>query len=213
MSTTFTVGVSGVPDYWHQAKAHLRSVDKRLGRLIDIYEEPPLSSKGKLFETCVHSIVGQQISASAAQAVWQRFVQLVGEVTPQAVLAHDEDALRNIGLSRRKAEYVLGLAGNRALLEQTPWATLDDATVIKTLTSVRGVGPWTAQMVLMFCLLRPDILPLGDIGLIRGVEALYADGGRLSVDEVEQIARPWQPYRTVATWFIWRSVDGEPVEY
>ena len=140
MNDSLVVGVSGVPEYWQEAKAHLRSVDSVLSNVIDAYDEPPLSSKGRLFETCVHSIVGQQISASAAHAVWKRFVDLVGDVTPERVQAYDTDTLRSVGLSGRKVEYILGLASQRTLLETTPWARLSDQDVMKALTQVRG-GP------------------------------------------------------------------------
>ena len=201
------------PAYWAEAKTTLRENDPILGAIITRYEEPELASKRRLFETLAHSIVGQQISASAAQAVWKRFEDLVGTVTPKKVKEHTHDALRGVGLSRRKAEYILGLADNESYLRDTPWDDLTDDDVIKKLVHLRGVGPWTAQMVLIFYLLRPDVLPLGDIGLIRGVENLYADGQRLERHTVEQIADKWRPYRSVATWYIWRSVDEKPVEY
>ena len=201
------------PAYWTQAKTLLSESDPIMGAVITRYEEPPLASKRRLFETLVHSIVGQQISASAAQAVWTRFGNLVGTVTPKAVRGYTQDDLRSVGLSMRKAEYILGLANNEQYLLDTPWDDLTDDEVIKKLVHLRGVGPWTAQMVLIFYLLRPDVLPLGDIGLIRGVESLYADGQRLDRDTVERIADKWRPYRSVATWYVWRSVDEEPVEY
>ena len=184
-----------------------------MGAVITRYEEPILASKRRLFETLAHSIVGQQISASAAQAVWKRFGDLVGTVTPASVRRYTEDDLRGVGLSMRKAEYILGLADKEQYLRDTPWDDLSDDDVIKKLVHLRGIGPWTAQMVLIFYLLRPDVLPLGDIGLIRGVESLYADGQRLERDKIETIAETWRPYRSVATWYIWRSVDEEPVEY
>jgi len=201
------------PPYWDAAKAHLRAVDPVMAAVIDEYEEPPLRSKRDVFETLVHAVVGQQISAKAADAVWGRFVELVGSVTPQTVAAHPPAVLKSVGLSGRKVEYILGLATNGQWVTTTEWDALDDDEVRSRLTSLRGIGPWTAEMVLIFTLLRPDVLPLGDIGVIRAVEQLYADCSPLTVDEVAAIAAPWAPYRTVGTWYLWRHLDAEPVEY
>lgn len=201
------------PDYWEDAKAALRAADPVLRAIIDEHEEPPLRSKGRVFETLVHSIVGQQISAVAADAVWKRFVALVGTVDPDPVQAHAPDALRAVGLSGRKVEYILGLAADARWVETADWSALADDEVRKRLTALRGVGPWTAEMVLIFSLLRPDIFPLGDIGVVRSIERLYADGRRLEHEELLKIATRWQPYRTVAVWYLWRFLDAEPVEY
>ena len=205
--------MSRIPDYWSSAKAHLRQADPVLAAVIDAHEEPPLRSKLNVFETLVHSIVGQQISAKAADAVWGRFVALVGEVTPEAIAAHVPDALRGVGLSGRKVEYILGLATESSWVANHPWMECSDEEVSERLLALRGVGPWTVQMVLIFSLLRPDILPLGDIGVVRAVEQLYAGGSRLQKDEVAAIAESWAPYRSVGTWYLWRHLDAEPVEY
>ena len=205
--------MSRIPEYWSEAKAHLRRVDPVLAAVIDAHEEPPLRSKLNVFETLVHSIVGQQISAKAADAVWGRFVALVGPVTPQTISEHQPDALRGVGLSGRKVEYILGLATESSWVADYPWMECSSDEVTQRLLALRGVGPWTVQMVLIFSLLRPDILPLGDIGVIRAVEQLYAGGRRLTKDEVAAFAEPWAPYRSVGTWYMWRHLDAEPVEY
>ena len=202
-----------IPGYWREGKAHLRQVDPILGDIIDRLEEPPLRSKGRVFETLVHSVVGQQISAKAADAVWGRFVELVGDVTPERVAVHTPEALRSVGLSGRKVEYILGLGTTGAWVVDHPWFERTDDEVRTELVSLRGIGPWTAEMVLIFTLLRPDILPLGDIGVVRAMEGLYAGGERLEKGRLEAIAEPWKPYRTVATWYLWRHIDAEPVEY
>ena len=202
-----------LPEYWDEAKAHLRRVDAVMGAIIDRHEEPPLHSKGRVFETLVHAIVGQQISAKAADAVWKRFVACVGEVSPEAISLHSVEELRSVGLSGRKVEYITGLATNADWLSGKDWSSLTDDEVRKQLIALRGIGPWTAEMVLIFSLLRPDVLPLGDIGVIRSVEQLYANGERLTVEEVAHIAAPWAPFRTVGTWYLWRHLDAEPVEY
>jgi len=201
------------PDYWAEAKAHLRQVDSVMAAVIDAYEEPPLRSKRNVFETLVHAIVGQQISAKAADAIWGRFVELVGSVTPEGIEAHEPGVLKSVGLSGRKVEYIRGLASDAQWVSAVDWDDMDDDAVRKRLTALRGIGPWTAEMVLIFSLLRPDVLPLGDIGVIRAVEQLYANSASLSVEQVAQIAAPWAPYRTVGTWYLWRHLDAEPVEY
>ena len=202
-----------IPTYWADAKRHLRAVDPIIASIIDLHEEPPLRSKGRVFETLVHAIVGQQISAIAADAVWRRFLDLVNDVTPSHVAAHSYEALRGVGLSGRKVEYIQGLAEHAAWVDSVDWSSFSDDEVRKKLIALRGVGPWTAEMVLIFSLLRPDIFPLGDIGVIRAIEELYAEKKRLSIKEVEAIGSAWAPYRTVGTWYLWRHLDAEPVEY
>jgi len=201
------------PSYWEEAKSHLRACDDVLAQIIDVHEEPPLRSKGRVFETLVHSIVGQQISAKAADAVWKRFLGLVGDVEPEAVSVHSTEALRAVGLSGRKVEYIQGLACDAAWVCDFDWSELSDDEVRGKLTKLRGVGPWTAEMVLIFSLLRADIFPLGDIGIVRAIVELYADRVRLEPNQLLKIASPWAPYRTVAVWYLWRHLDAEPVEY
>jgi len=202
-----------VPDFWDEAKSHLRTVDPIIGAVIDAHEDPPLRSKGRVFETLVHAIVGQQISAKAADAVWRRLCALVGPVTPESVAMHSPGKLKAVGLSGRKVEYILGLATSGAWVDTVEWSELTDMEVRKKLIDLRGVGPWTVEMVLIFSLLRPDVLPLGDIGVIRAVEQLYVSGASLTPAEVEQIADMWAPFRSAATWYLWRHLDAEPVEY
>ena len=202
-----------IPTYWEAAKAHLRAVDPVMAAVIDAYEDPPLRSKRDVFQTLVHAIVGQQISAKAADAVWGRFVAEVEEVTPSCILAKSVEYLRGVGVSGRKVEYIQGLAREGERITSADWDAMSDDEVRRTLIALRGVGPWTAEMVLIFSLLRADILPLGDIGVIRAVEQLYRGGDRMSVEEVAEVAACWAPYRTAGTWYLWRHLDAEPVEY
>ena len=203
----------GVPAYWQKAKKHLQQNDAVMADLIRHYEDPPLRSKGQIFETLVRSVVGQQISAKAADAVWGRFVAAVGEVVPENILRKRRPTLRKAGLSARKVEYIQGLAKAGDFIQSEPWQQLSDAQVKDKLIGLKGIGPWTVNMVLIFTLLRPDILPLGDIGVIRGIERRYAKGKRLTPGKIKKITESWRPYRTVGTWYIWRSLDPEPVEY
>ncbi len=202
-----------IPEYWEKAKRHLRAVDPVMDGLIGRYEEPPLRSKMNLFETLVNAVVGQQISALAAAAVWQRVKDAVGLITPNNIREVEVDALRAAGLSGRKVEYVKGLAERGDWLNETPWSELSDDEVRRQLCTLRGIGPWTAEMALIFTFLRPDVLPLGDIGVVRTIERHYAAGERLSEEQLTAFAAPWQPFRTVGVWYLWRSLDPEPVEY
>lgn len=204
---------AGLPPYWEAAKAHLRAVDPIIAGLIDQYESPPLRSKGRLFETLIHSIVGQQISAVAADAIWNRLVTLVGPIEPDAFNAVTDTDLRAVGLSGRKVEYIRGVTAAAPRLAATAWADLSDGEIHKTLCALRGIGPWSADMLLIFCFLRPDVLPLGDIGVVRVMERLYGEGRSLTPAALRDIGACWAPYRTVATWYLWRSLDPEPVEY
>ena len=192
---------------------HLRTCDSTMKDLIDEFEEPPLRSHGRLFETLARAIVGQQISAKAADAVWGRLLELIKTVEPSCVLEQTPEALRSVGLSGRKVEYIQSLAERADWLSHQPWSTMSDKDVIKQLCTLRGIGPWTAEMMLIFTLLRPDVLPLGDIGVVRCIEKLYAGGQALDEAQLLKIAEPWRPYRTVGVWYLWRYLDAEPVLY
>ena len=207
------MSTSSIPDYWRLAKHDLSS-DLVLSRLFEEYDDTVLTSDGNLFRTLIVSIVGQQISTVAASAVRGRVERLVGEIEPGRILTHSHEELRSCGLSSMKAEYIIGLAlAWTEGYENIEWQRLTDEEAISKLTALRGVGTWTAEMVLIFALLRPDVLPLKDIGLIRAIEKQYNQGSGLSTDQIEEISQHWAPWRTVATWYLWRSIDPEPVQY
>ncbi len=202
------------PEYWREAKEFLSKVDGTMSRLIDVHEHPPLSSRGDAFLTLMRSIVGQQISSKAADSVWGRIENLLGAVTPESILGASYDDLRACGLSGRKSEYVVGIAETWLMgYSEIVWSDLSDEEATSRLVALRGVGEWTAEMILIFSLLRPDVFPIADIGVIRSMERLYNQGNALSESELMVIAEPWRPYRTVATWYLWRSSDPEPVRY
>tara|TARA_B110000263_G_scaffold164057_1_gene142874 strand:- start:259 stop:888 length:630 start_codon:yes stop_codon:yes gene_type:complete len=203
-----------VPEYWEAAKADLSATDSALAEVITQNEEPALSSKGDLFLNLVSAIVSQQISTAAARTIWGRFENLVGEVNPKSVLSRSHEELRGCGLSGRKAEYILEIAEAwQSGYADIDWDEASDVEVMEALTGLRGVGAWTAEMVLIFTLLRPDVFPVGDIGVVRAVERLYSGGERMSNDELIAKSQDWRPWRTVATWYLWRSIDPEPVQY
>ena len=203
------------PDYWDRAKHALARSDPVLGAIIRRYPRMHLVSRGDAFQTLARSIVGQQISVKAAQSVWGRVAAVAAPVTPQAMGALDTAALRACGLSARKAEYVLDLAAHFASGRLVPerWRAMDDEAVIADLVDVRGVGRWTAEMFLIFNLLRPDVLPVDDLGLQKAIRISYRNGRKITETGIRRVARAWQPWRSVATWYLWRSLDPLPVEY
>lgn len=203
------------PHYWDDAKRHLARRDRVLRRIIREHPDAGLRTRGDAFRTLARSIVGQQISVKAAQAVWERFEALAVRVAPASVVALDEAALRSAGLSRMKADYLKDLAGrfHDGRLRPRRWARMDDEAIVADLVQVKGIGRWSVQMFLIFHLMRPNVLPVGDLGLQRAMERHYNDGGELTRDDMREIARPWQPWSSVATWYLWRSLDPVPVEY
>ncbi len=203
------------PDYWADACKHLMKKDRVMKRLIPQFGDAQLISRGDAFCTLARSIVGQQISVKAAQSVWDRFAQLTKKMTPAAVLKLKVDDMRASGLSARKVEYLIDLAlhFNDGRLDIDGWATKDDDTIIKELVAIRGIGRWTAEMFLIFHQMRPNVLPLDDIGLLNGISACYFSGEPVSRSDAREVAAAWNPYCTVATWYIWRSLDPLPVEY
>ncbi|WP_028450838.1 DNA-3-methyladenine glycosylase family protein [Chitinibacter tainanensis] len=203
------------PPYWDQAVAELAAADPVMAELVERYPAVSLLTRGDAFHTLARSIVGQQISVKAADSIWARLLQALGDVTAPAVLASSVEALRACGLTQRKTEYLLDLAHHQQAgrLEPSDWHSWDDEAVIKELVSIRGIGRWTAEMFLIFYLARPNVLPLDDIGLIRAIAQFYHGDERRPRAELITLAERWQPWRSVATWYLWRSLDPVPVEY
>jgi len=203
------------PAYWKRATRELAACDPVIAALVRRHQGLALASRGDAFQTLARAIVGQQISVKAAQSVWNRFAAALGTVEPGRVLDADPVALRGAGLSARKVEYVGDLARHfhTGLVDAQAWPGLDDEALITSLTAVRGVGRWTAEMFLIFHLARPDVLPVGDVGLQRAVSLSYNRGRAISERRLRTIARAWSPWRSVATWYLWRSLDPIAVEY
>ena len=203
------------PAYWQQATDELARTDPVMAGLIATYSETSLVSRGDPFLTLVRSIVGQQISVRAADTIWSRLRDAVPETSPATILACPTETLRQCGLSARKVEYLTDLAmhfdgGN---IHTHRWPSMSDAEIIAELTAVRGIGVWTAEMFLIFNQLRPDVFPLDDIGLQKAVARHYLSGARPQPSELARIGVRWRPWRSVATWYLWRSLDPVPVEY
>ena len=203
------------PDYWPEAKRHLVRRDAILRRIIREHPDANLRTRGDAFQTLARSIVGQQISVKAAQSVWDRFALAAGTVRPGCILAMADDAMRACGLSRSKVLYVKDLAAHfdDGRLNPRRWHRMKEEGVIEDLERVKGIGRWSAEMFLIFHLMRPDVLPVGDLGLQRAMERHYNGGDPITRDDMREIARPWQPWSSVATWYLWRSLDPLPVEY
>ncbi|MBX6393161.1 MAG: DNA-3-methyladenine glycosylase 2 family protein [Burkholderiales bacterium] len=203
-----------VPAYWEEAQRFLAEADPVIAALIEAHPHECLRSRGDPFQTLMRSIVGQQISLRAADSVWARLCQ-AAPPRPETVLALGPERLRACGLSQRKTEYILDLARRfvDGGLHVGRWAGMDDEAVIAELMRVRGIGRWTAEMFLMFNLLRPDVLPVDDLGLRRAVGLLYFGSESADIAAVRHVAAHWAPWRSVATWYLWRALDPVPVEY
>jgi DNA-3-methyladenine glycosylase II len=207
--------IIATPEYWGEASKHLMKKDRVMKRLIPQFGEASLQSRGDAFVTLARSIVGQQVSVKAAQTVWDRFALLPRKITPANVLKLKVDDMRAAGLSARKVEYIVDLAlhFDNGALHVKKWSEMTDDAIIEELVAIRGIGRWTAEMFLMFHLMRPNVLPLDDVGLINGISHNYFSGEAVSRSEAREVAAAWAPYCSVATWYIWRSLDPVPVSY
>ncbi|MGI8622393.1 MAG: DNA-3-methyladenine glycosylase family protein [Solirubrobacteraceae bacterium] len=203
------------------ADAHLRAADPVMATLIDAYGGPlpyERDSRGRpeeLYGALVRSIAGQQLSVRAAAAIWRKLLDRFGGRTPAAeeILADDPEALRAAcGFSRAKVSYLRSLADHvvSGELELGALRALPDEEVVRELVAVRGVGEWTAHMFLMFTLHRPDVLPIGDLGVRNAAMAAYALARPPAPAELTALAEPWSPYRTRACLYLWRSLSNMP---
>jgi DNA-3-methyladenine glycosylase II len=213
------VVVQVTPHYWDDACKHLSKRDRVMRKLIPQFGEGRLQCRGDAFTTLARSIVGQQISVKAAQSVWERFVALLAKpslhLAPASVLALESAAARAAGLSARKVEYLVDLAAHfeSGAVHVEQWQEMDDEAIIDELVAIRGIGRWTAEMFLIFHLMRPNVMPLDDIGLLKGISLNYFSGEPVSRAEAREVGEAWAPFRSVATWYVWRSLDPLPVDY
>ena len=208
-------GPVGQPAYWQEARAALAAADPAMAALVARYEGEGLVGQGDLFLTLARAIVAQQISVRAADSIWARLEECVGTVAPPEVAARTQDELRGAGLTRQKSGYLRDIAIGfvSGAIDPDRWRGADDEAVIDDLLALKGVGRWTAEMVLIFYLQRPDVLPLADIGVRRAMGKHYGDGGAMDPDAIETHAECWRPWRSVAVWHLWRSLDPLPVAY
>lgn len=201
------------PDYWDAAKKTLCAKDKKLEKVILQYNGETLMSRSSAFFSLARAIVGQQISVKAADSIWTKLEAALGQVLPETVVAAIEDDLRACGLSRSKILYMKELSQFFIKNPKNKWHLQNDEEVIEMLVSIKGIGKWSAEMFLIFHLLRPDVFPIADLGLRKAIERLYNGGEKMERKPMEKLAEKWRPYRTVATWYLWRSLDPVAVEY
>ncbi len=203
-----------VPSYWEQAKVELMKRDRIMKKLIPQFGDLHLVGHDDPFTTLARSVVGQQVSTKSAELAWQKLLLVCPKCTPAQVLKAGIEQLAACGLSKRKTEYIIDLAEHfkAKRVHANQWAEMDDEAVIAELVQIRGIGRWTAEMFLIFNLLRPNVLPLDDPGLIQGISVNYFSGEPVSRSDAREVSANWEPWRTVATWYLWRSLDPVPVE-
>lgn len=204
------------PAYWQEACQALALVSPVWAELINRYPDRALRSRGAPFETMLRSLIGQQISVKAAEAVWARVVDsLNGKIASEVVLALPDDTLKATGLSRQKIVYARALSEFEQMdsLKLELLDSMNDEACTQHLCEIKGVGPWTAQMFLMFCLRRPNVWPVDDIGVQRGISRQFFEGEPIGPKEALQFGEKLQPWRTVAAWYLWRSLDPAVVDY
>ena len=202
------------PKYWKQAKIFLSKKDKVLKKLILKYKGSLKTRKDPFFSLC-KSIVGQQISVQAANSVWRKLEKKAKKIVPKNISKLNNRQLSSCGLSRQKISYLKILAKKIITkeLEIKKLKKMSDKDAIKYLTQVKGIGVWTAEMFLFFNLMRSNIFPVQDIGLLRGISVNYKTKYPPSELQLKRFKNKWSPYCTVATWYLWRSIDPEPVSY
>ena len=201
-----------VSENWEVATKELSRNDPVIMKIIKLYSGDKMQLKNNAFLTLVRSVVGQQISVKAADSVWRKLEELCkDDIEPEKIKLFSEEELSGAGLSKSKANYIQNIAKSDIL--EVNWSNLDDEEAIDLLCKIKGIGIWTAEMFLIFHLARPNILPLGDIGLIKAIELNYNNGEKMSKEELEAYRQKWSPWCTVATWYLWRSLDPIPVNY
>jgi len=206
--------LSAVPPYWEQAKIELMKRDRIMKKLIPQFGDLHLVGHDDPFTTLARSIVGQQVTPKVADAAWRKLLLACPKCTPAQVIKAGAEQLSACGLSKRKTEYILDLADHfkNKRVHSALWGQMEDEAVIAELVQIRGIGRWTAEMFLIFNLLRPNVLPLDDPGLIQGISQNYFSGEPVSRSDAREVSANWEPWRTVATWYLWRSLDPVPVE-
>ncbi len=204
------------PDYWQDSLQYLTSADKTLGDVISQHKDYSITARGEAYETLLRAIVGQQISVKAAASVWNKIIGLIKIIEPNKVLSTSKEKLKLCGLSKQKTQYILNISEHfkiNNIIDDTYWENRTYLSVYEELITIKGIGPWTAEMFGMFYLLEKDIFPLKDVGILRAMYQLYNNGERIDIDKIVKISDTWKPSRSVACWFLWRSIDSEEVLY
>ncbi len=203
-----------MPVNFSQAQQHLSHADPVLAEIISRHGPCTLQPQRQYFVALAEAILSQQLSVKAAATIFKRFKEkLNGQVTPEKILQLRLPQFRAVGISRQKTSYLRDLAENwqGGRLAPRRFMKMNDEEVIAALTQVKGIGQWTAEMFLIFSLLRPDVLPVGDLGFRNAVQRAYGLRKLPEAKRLEQIATSWRPYRSVATWYMWASLDNKPM--
>jgi len=201
--------------YWNKALKDLKRKDKILAKIITTHKHEYLIVRDKYFITLIRSVIGQQISVKAAHSIWIKFSKKYKKISPDRISKENIKSLKKIGLSKQKSSYIKNIAyfflKNKQRIKQ--WSNLNDDEIIEDLISIKGIGVWTAEMFLMFCLGRSNIFPIKDLGLMKAICANYNKKMPISKSFLKKLKNNWDPWCTVATWFLWRSIDPLPVNY
>ena len=197
---------------WDKAVTDLSKNDDIIAKIITDYPKERMEMKNDTLHTLVRSVVGQQISVRAADAIWNRLDEACNNsITENNLLELSIEDMRKTGLSNTKSNYIINIVN--ANLSELDWENMNDEEVSNELCKIKGIGPWTADMFLIFRLGRTNILPLGDIGLVNAINLHYNNKEKLSKEELMKFKEKWSPWCSIATWYMWRSLDPIPVEY
>ena len=197
---------------WDNAVTDLSKNDSIIAKIIANYPKERMEMKNDTLHTLVRSVVGQQISVRAADAIWNRLDEACNNsITGDNLLQLSIEDMRRTGLSNTKSNYIINIV--EANLTGLNWEDMNDDEVSNELCKIKGIGPWTADMFLIFRLGRTNILPLGDIGLVNAINLHYNNKEKLSKEELVKFKKKWSPWCSIATWYMWRSLDPVPVEY
>ena len=197
---------------WDKAVTDLSKNDDIIAKIITDYPKERMEMKNDSLHTLVRSVVGQQISVRAADAIWNRLDEACNNsITENNLLQLSIDDMRKTGLSNTKSNYIINIVN--ANLSELNWEDMNDEEVSNELCKIKGIGPWTADMFLIFRLGRTNILPLGDIGLVNAINLHYNNKEKLSKEKLMKFKEKWSPWCSIATWYMWRSLDPVPVEY
>ena len=197
---------------WDKAVTDLSKNDDIIGKIITDYPKERMEMKNDTLHTLVRSVVGQQISVRAADAIWNRLDEACNNsITENNLLELSIEDMRKTGLSNTKSNYIINIVN--ANLSELEWEDMSDEEVSNELCKIKGIGPWTADMFLIFRLGRTNVLPLGDIGLVNAINLHYNNKEKLSKEELMKFKEKWSPWCSIATWYMWRSLDPVPVEY
>jgi len=195
---------------WARKSHEFLCEDKRLGKIAQAVGPPQIKLRGDPFQLLVQSVTGQQLSGRAAETIYRRTCELVGEIAPDRILNHSPDSLRTAGLSYAKAATLRAIS-EAALsgLDFDHLESMSDEEVSTRLTKIKGIGPWTAEMFMIFALGRPDVMSPGDLGLRKGLKLVYRKRELPGPKDCEKLYKPWRPYRSAASWYLWRAIEGE----